>query len=232
MADQSSTADTEMSFTPGLLPRLAATPKHKLLQSPASYVPPKHIDRRSELLTSSNQGETSQCVAYALAGWIEHYKWKYEGIAAQIDPAPIYQHAKQIDGYPNGEGTTLEAGLQSAQELGLISAVAQGSIREVTTPLEVRQALHRYGVVLAAFNATEAWSFPSATGWIKPEGSPLGGHAVLLCGYSDLDDEDNSPFFALQNSWGDIGWRGFVRMSPQQFVTEFQYGLTWEFSAS
>lgn len=212
-----------MNFTPGLLPRRVSL-QRRLLTSPASYVPPKHIDRRSELLTASNQGDTSQCVAYALAGWIEHYRWKYEGVVAQIDPAPIYKLAKGIDGYPNEDGTSLEAGLQAAQELGLMPLV--GSIREVTTEIEVKQALHRYGVVLAAFNATEAWGNPGSDGWMQPDGRPLGGHAVLLCGYSDIDVP---PYHALQNSWGDIGWRGFVRMSPRQFVAEFQYGLTWEF---
>lgn len=216
-----------MNFKPGLLPRTATAKRHPLLMSPSGYKPPLHIDRRPELLTASNQGESPKCVGYGLAGWREYYRWKYDGIMEQIDPSPIYDRAKQIDNYPNEDGTSLEAGLQAAQDLGIMSAVAQESIREVTTAFDVKQALHRYGVVLAAFQATDEWSNPDAGGWMKPGGQKLGGHCVLLCGYSDVEVPN---YFALQNSWGEeIGWRGFVRMSPEQFQQEFEYGLTWEF---
>lgn len=212
-----------MNFIPGLLSRSA--PRRSLLAAPIGYFAPRHIDRRSELLTASNQGQTSQCVAYALAGWLEYYRWKYAGVAEQIDPAPIYNRAKEIDGFPNQDGTTLEAALQAAQDIGLMSPVDQGSLIDVSTELEVKQALHRYGVVLAAFVATDAWMNPSSDGWMQPGGRAIGGHSVLLCGYSDLE---TPPWYALQNSWGDIGWRGFVRMSSEQFAAEFSYGLTWD----
>lgn len=216
-----------MNFTPGLLPRTLTSKRHPLLMSPSGYKPPLHIDRRSELLTASNQGESSQCVAYSLAGWIEFYRWKYHGVMEQIDPAPIYARAKEIDSFPNEEGTSLEAGLQAAQDLGIMSAVAQESIREVKTEFDVKQALHRFGVVFSAFQATDEWSNPDTGGWMKPGGQKRGGHAVLLCGYSDVETPN---YFALQNSWGDIGWRGFVRMTPEQFTSEFEYGLVFDFA--
>lgn len=113
-----------------------------------------------------------------------------------------------------------------AQDLGLMSPVDQLSIREVRTLLEVKQALHRHGVVLSAFTATDLWSVPSEDGWMQPNGVALGGHAVLLCGYSEID---GPPYFSIQQSWGeDIGWRGFVRMSPEQFRAEFIYGLIFD----
>lgn len=213
-------------FKPGLLPRTTPSP-HKLIGAPAGYYPPSYIDRRMELLSASNQGNTSQCVAFALAGWLEFYRWKYHGDTTQIDPAPIYNRAKQIDNFPNEEGTSLQAGLQAAQDLTLMSAVAQESIREVRTEAEVRQALHRYGVVFGCFRATDQWAKAGPDGWMKMDGAYLGGHAVLLCGYSTIDE----PYFAIQNSWGEsVGWKGFERMSPEQFNAEFDYGLTWEFA--
>lgn len=217
-----------MTFIPGLLDRKPTDKRHRPLSSPSGYRLPLHIDRRDELLTASNQGQTSQCVAYALAGWLEFYRWKYNGNADQVDPEPIYKRAKQIDGHPNSDGTSLEAGLQAAQDLNLMSAVSQESIREVTTLEEVKQALHRYGVVFGAFNATDEWGYAKPDGWMQEGGHLLGGHAVLICGFSDLPEE--KAYVSLQNSWGeDVGWRGFCRMSPAQFNSEFQYGLLWDF---
>lgn len=209
-------------FKPGLIlsPRRAT---HLRVHAPSDYYPPRHMDRRAELLPSSDQKSTSECVAFAVAGWLEAYRWRHDGIVAQIDPAPIYARAKQIDGFPNQDGTSLEAGLQAAQDLGLMPTAT--GIREVTTEAEVKQALHRFGVVLSAFNCTDLWSVPSEDGWMRPGGQVLGGHACLLCGWSEID---GPPYFSIQQSWGEgIGWRGFVRMSPEEFRAEFIYGLCW-----
>ncbi len=212
------------TFTPGL--HLRSPARRPLALAAEQYVVPAHIDRRSELLPASNQGGTSQCVAYGLAGWLEYYRWKNEGDARQVDPQPIYNRAKEIDGLGNVEGTTLEAGLQAAQHLGLITPVDNDRVRTITTPAQVRQALHRHGVVLGAFNVRAGWLRASAGGWIQPGGEPMGGHCALLCGYSLIE---TPPWFAIQNSWGEgQGWRGFNRLSVELFAEQFDYGLVWE----
>jgi len=161
-----------------------------------------------------------------MAGWLEFYNWKYHGVAAQIDPDPIYARAKQLDGEPTAAGTTLECVLQAAQDLNLISALNTASIRQVKAA-GVQQALHRYGVVLSAFSITEGWGNATPNGWLLNSGLALGGHAVLMCGYSEID---TPSWYALQNSWGeDQGWRGFNRMSPAMFNQQFDYGLVWDF---
>jgi len=161
-----------------------------------------------------------------MAGWIEFYKWKYFGRAEQIDPNPIYERAKEIDGLGGGDGTTLEAGLQAAQDLELIHKVDAGYVREVYDIAEVQQALHRYDVVLSAFLIAEGWMNATSDGWIEPGGRLFGGHAVLLTGYSL---NVTQPFYQLQNSWGEEnGWRGFNRMPPEMFAEQFQYGLVWD----
>lgn len=219
-----------MKFIPGLHPRSVSEKRNRpLATAPTSYVVPAHIDRRPEMLASSNQGNTSQCVAYAIAGWVEYYRWKKQGIAQQIAPAPIYERAKSMDGMPGVEGTTLEAGLQAAQDLGLMSPIEAGSLREVNSPAEVQQSLHRYGVVLAAFNVTDGWMKSDSGGWIRDGEESLGGHAVVLCGYSLIE---TPPWFALQNSWGEgVGWRGFNRLTLDMFNKQFDYGLVWDWDA-
>lgn len=212
-------------FKPGLIHSPRRTTNLRV-SAPSDYYPPKHMDRRAELLPSSDQRDSSQCVAYAVAGWLEHYRWKNDGLVAQIDPAPIYARAKQIDGFPLHDGTSLEAGLQAAQDLGLMPCATR--VREVNSEAEVKQALHRFGVVLSAFNCTDLWSTPGEDGWMRPGGQILGGHALLICGFSEVDGDE---YYCLQQSWGEgIGWRGFVRMSPEQFRQEFIMGLVWEWN--
>lgn len=186
----------------------------------ASYVVPATIDLRSQLLPSSDQGSTSQCVAYAMAGWIEFYRWKMLGIAEQVDPRPIYHLAKQIDGIA-GEGTTLEAGVEAAARLGWIKPE---NVRNVSNLAEVQQALHRHGCILAGFDIDDGWFNAAADGWIKQGAKAFGGHAVLLCGYHVGEN-----YVAFQNSWGEgRGWRGFNRVTNDRFSEQFQYGLVWE----
>jgi hypothetical protein len=225
MGNQPSTNKSTMNFKPGLI--LAPWKPYTLLAAaPDSYRAPLWVDYRAELLQTSDQGNTQQCAAYAMAGWLEHYRWKFDGITEQIDPAPIYARAKEIDGYPGVEGTTLQAVVQAAQDLKLLANVS--GIRELTGPKKVKRALHRYGPILAAFSATDKWSQAKPNGWMENGGAYVGGHAGLLCGYSD-DQKNDRPYLSLQGSYGPgSGWQGFVRMSPEQFEQEFYYGLIWD----
>ena len=126
---------------------------------------------------------------------------------------------------PNVEGTTLEAAVQAAMDIGLMSWLGNARIREVTSADQVKQALHRSGVLLAAFHITDAWAFADASGWIPEGGNPVGGHAAVLCGFSQVGDR---PYFAFQGSWGNQGWRGFNRITPDQFRMQFAYALAFE----
>ena len=185
---------------------------------------PNRIDRRDEMLPASDQGSTSECAAYSIAGIIESINWRDTGIFTQIDPGPIYAEAKRNDGYP-GDGTTLDAVLNAVVKLGLMAKP-----KEIFT-IEDREgyyrALHRYGFVHLAFNITDAWSNPETNGELPDDAKlPLvGGHAVVGCGYNRAA----SGWNAIQNSWNDsLGWHGFMRMSHAQFDRQFMYGLAWK----
>ncbi|OHD25567.1 MAG: hypothetical protein A2Y38_07990 [Spirochaetes bacterium GWB1_59_5] len=188
------------------------------------YIVPAHIDRRPEMLPPSNQGVFPHCAAYAMAGVLEYHNWKW-GTYGQIDPLPIYKRAKEIDGLGGGDGTTLEAVLQAAQVLGLMHNLNPDSVREVSSPNDVKQALHRYGVLLAAFAVTDEWSYAQPDGWIPDGGRNVGGHAVCLVGYSTAE---TPHWYGIQNSWGGQGWRGFNRLTEEQFRDQFQYALCWQ----
>lgn len=216
-------------FVPGLIWKPTDRRKILGLRLPAAdLVVPVRIDERPRLLSSSDQGATSECVAYAVAGWLEFYRWKNHGNAAQVDPDPIYKRAKEIDGAPNEPGTTLEAGIQAAQDLKLMSPVEAGSLHSVSEVGEVMAALHRYGVVLAGMKVYGGWEHSQMDGLILTGGEFLGYHAVVLCYY---DSTEPIKQFGFQNSWGaSQGWRGFNRMDEPTFVDSFDYGLVWDFA--
>ncbi len=185
----------------------------------AADVPvPLRVDHRYELLESSNQGSTPQCAAYAVAGWIEYRRWKHDGVKEQVDPGPIYEGAKRIDGI-HGPGTTLAHAIRAADSLGYLPRpMMWGAV----TAAQVRRAIHQHDVVLAGFRVTDQWSSAAKDGWIRPGGEVLGGHAVLLCAYSSVPGDE---WVGLQNSWGSAGygWRGFCRLDWATFRKQFLY---------
>lgn len=184
---------------------------------------PNRIDRRDEMLPASDQRDTSECAAYSIAGIIEAKNWRDTGVFTQIAPGPIYAEAKKNDGYA-GDGTTLNAALNAAVKLGLMPKPKE--VYAVTDREGYYRALHRYGFVHLAFNITDAWSHPSASGWLREDSHlPLiGGHAVAGCGF----DRSAKGWNAIQNSWSDTnGWHGFLRMTHEQFDRQFMYGLAW-----
>lgn len=161
-----------------------------------------------------------------MAGCIEWYNWKYLGIKEQVDPNPIYERAKQIDGIPDEQGTTLDAVIHAAVDLNLIPIDL--STLAVVNQFDVKHALHKHDVMLSAFQITQGWVTATSGGWIGNENDLLGGHCVVTVAYSEVD---TPQWYGVQNSWGDemYGWRGFVRLTTQQFSEQFQYGIVWDY---
>jgi hypothetical protein len=213
-------------FTPGVILKHDLSKfRYPVLRSSNTSGKPEHEDYRAEMLKTDNQGASSMCAAYAMAGCIEWWNWKQYDLVKQIDPKPIYETAKRLDGFPDEEGTTLEAVVRAAFELDLMD-IDIASLQVVRLE-DVKRALHKHGPMLSAFTIHEGWQKAAADGWIQDSGDVLGGHAVVLTGYSTVELPN---YFSLQNSWGDAmyGWKGFARMAPAQFAKEFAYGLVWE----
>ena len=213
-----------MNFRPGLLIKHdLALFRYPSLNASVEPVP-EHIDYRWEMIESSNQGASPSCAGLAMAGYVEWWQWKYRRIRKQVDGQAIYDVAKTIDGQPDEEGTTLEAVVRAARQMDLIP-VDMASLKVVRVD-NVKAALHRYGPMLSGFIIHEGWEKATADGWINTSGNVLGGHAVVLTGYSDVDKPQH---FDIQNSRGALyGWKGMARMQPGQFVTEFMYGVVFE----
>lgn len=196
------------------LPRLSAA---------TGFMAPKRVDLRDYCTQTEDQLDKPWCAAFAAAGWAENIMWRRNDRFDQIDPTWIYRYAKQIDGDPHGDGTTLTAVMQALLDKG------NGMFDKYRCPVKVirnnglalRYAIHKYGCVLGGFDISREWynvskerPFIENTAY---EGG-LGGHAVLICGY------DREGVW-LQNSWGwKWGEYGFARISWPCWNHQWIYG--------
>lgn len=193
----------------------------KAAEGSSGFCPPPWLDNRPYCLPADDQGQTSMCAAYSMAGLLEVYHWKKNRVPTTIDPKPIYAEAKRIDGN-NSEGTYLESVFQAAITLGLLPETAHPVM--LTGLLDVKFALHRYTVCIAGFRITSGWNRVGRDGWIGEADDSLGGHAVLLNWYSDFGSREDGVGWtnSWNRAWGNDG-RG--RMRIRQFRPQFMYGL-------
>lgn len=185
---------------------------------------PFHVEGRGETLRCGNQGQKPTCVAHACVGIVEQARLRFRRIAEQLDPDPVYARAKEIDGLPGRDGTTLEAGMQAVVDLGWLAPPRD--LQYCGTWEEMKSALLANRFVLAAVEADEALYVTGRDGWWKPDGKTVGGHAMHLIGC----DDDVAHHADFANSWGEdgYGFDGFVRLPQVHFERVWLYGLTWE----
>ena len=202
----------------GLLPAKRMMTAKNVVYTAQNFVAPKRIDNRDLCIGTSDQGQTSQCAAYATAGQIEVKNWKRLHYPAQIDPGPIYAEAKRLDG-DNGSGTSLDNAAQAAINLGLITGEPKFINKDMDS---IKFAVHTNEICVGGFLITDEWNYVnSQTGEISSSASAsvLGGHAVLICGY----DQDG---IYIQNSWSpDWGLYGFAILSWEKALQQFMYGM-------
>jgi len=209
-----------MNFIPGLI---IPKPHERLLSTamPLDNLPvPVWQDYKDDCLPTSDQGDTPWCAAYAGAGLVEYWNWKRRLRYGQVDPTPIRNRSKEIDGYPDEEGTTADATIRAIADLGLLKC---GPLYKVQGKdlIGVKRALHRFGPCLAAFCCTDRWTSATKSGWVEGGGEQLGGHMVLLHSYDDDPGGGDPPYIGFQNSWSlEKGWRGHMRMTPPVFQAQ------------
>jgi len=151
---------------------------------------------RSRLWTCDvwlDQGVEGSCTGHAVA-----HELAAKPIQALVSSGlarAIYREAQKIDPWPgeNYEGTTVDAAMRVAAKMGYYD--------------EWRWAYNMDDLILALSHRGPAvigidWHKGMETttdGFIFPRGQKLGGHAILVTGYS------LSGVFRLHNSWGK-GW--------------------------
>lgn len=163
-----------------------------------------------------DQGSTPQCAAYSASSYAESILWRKTGsLPREVDPQIVYMWAKQYDGDPDGDGTTLVAVLDGLKALGYIDSDCQ--TRTVMSPFDVKSAIHRYGFCLLGLNITDEW-YRGNRDITSTTARFVGGHAVLCVGY------DQEGVWIL-NSWGPKwGQGGFAHIGWHAFNKQFMYG--------
>ena len=210
-------------FVPGGLKVPKELKKSRLFCAAKNFQAPKELILIGYCVPVDDQGQLPWCAAYSAANYAENLLWRKRGYHQEINPAPLYNYAKSIDGDPNGDGTYLECTLEALLKYGYfdssvckIKTIGGGTFGNNSALNDIKYAIHKYGVVMAGFNITDEWFNPKK-GVVCGGGSSRGGHAVLIVGY----DEDG---VLIQNSWGaSYAHDGFVYLTNRAFDEQFMY---------
>lgn len=141
-----------------------------------------------------NQGREGACVGFSLAHEIIARPQENLGVDANYARNRIYKEAQKHDEWPGEdyEGTSVLAGLKVINGLGWIR-----SYHWALNTNEALQGLAYAGPGIAGLNWYEGMMRPDSNGFIKPTGSIVGGHAILVRGISL-----RGGYVKLANSWG------------------------------
>lgn len=191
-----------------------------------------------------DQGKNPYCAGYSGAGIGNAY---YNSIGQRppggFSPAWLYWQAKEIDGLPEQDGTTLRAVLQVMQKIGMcpekLCPTLQGNMKpEFTSAMYEEAAKYKIkayarlnvgtlGDIQAAIASGRMVMIGTivtltnwADGWIiQPEGILAGSHATVNVGYdrslvyTEKGQEYKNFTFGV-NSWGvSWGFAGYYRMA-------------------
>ena len=191
------------------------------------FVAPDTIDLRDYCTRTADQGSKPWCAAYAAAGFVSNIIWRKEDIPPTIEAEPLYKIAKELDGEPNVDGTTLTAVYQAVLDKGYFDDTVC-SVKVLHNKNQVKYAIHKFGCCLLGMMVTKEWYYCNRNKTTisgkdpATPNTPLGGHAVLCCGY-------NPDGIIIQNSWGvDWGSFGFALVTWDEFEREFSYGAVMD----
>lgn len=190
-------------------PKDAAYPMRALTVSAkqAGLKPRVRPWRRGPIL---NQGNTSRCVEYATAAWLNaapvmHFD-ALQRLHAMPDGRGLYEWAQERDEWPGEDydGTSARGAMKAALEVGII----QDGYNWATTFDQVTAFVKTVAPVMLGTDWTLPMFTPDSKGFVDPIGGSAGGHEYLMLWYYEQRD-----VCLFQNSWGESwGDKGLFRM--------------------
>ena len=159
-----------------------------------------------------NQKDTPHCVGFSMASF---------GINSPVNSMydnekghDFYYLCKIVDGEPGEEnGSYIRSAGKVLKDVGRIDVYAFAFSME-----SIKWWLINKGPLISGTIWTLGMMTPDENNIVRPTGSVVGGHAVLLNEWT----EDN--YIGIQNSWGE-GWgdNGKAYISAEDFETLFNY---------
>ena len=141
-----------------------------------------------------NQGNTSQCVGYAWAHWIEDGPIGHDGVPPIVHPTLIYREAQKVDEWVGEkyDGTSVRGAAKYLKTTNRISSYLWTYDINVLINTVLTQ-----GPVVVGTNWYTSMFTPDKNGVIRVLGRVAGGHAYVINGI-----DRNTNLFRIKNSWG------------------------------
>lgn len=167
-----------------------------LIKDKLNLTPNVTVKYWDDSVWSGDQGQTSQCVGYAWAHWIEDGPVLHSGPHPKIQPLIIYNGAQQNDEWsgppPVYDGTSVRG---AAKWLKL-----QNKISSYLWAFDLQTLIDTVltkGPVVVGTDWYNNMFYPDRNGFIKVTGYYVGGHAYDINGVDTVN-----KFFRIKNSWG------------------------------
>ncbi len=140
-----------------------------------------------------DQGREGACVGFSVSHEAAARPVEVQGITDATAQA-LYKRAQLLDEWPGEDyaGTSILAGVKAAQERAWYT-----EYRWAFSVEELALAVGYKGPAIIGVNWYNDMYNPNANGQIWPTGNLVGGHAILVRGYSK-----KYKMFLLRNSWG------------------------------
>jgi len=206
------------------------------------------IDYTNEMTPIKNQGNLGSCVGFAVCSlkeWqeVKEKKEKYikgenkikQTIFRDLSEQWLYYKCKEIDPWPNEEGTSIRCAMKILQENGVpienawpyndsvVGSPQKWSTitstwckiknyKRVNTKEELKQALINEGPVVAGILCFMDIFYVNSNGIVPDpinDKEYIGGHAICIVGYNDATQR-----FKFKNSWSEKwGEKGYGYLS-------------------
>lgn len=183
---------------------------------------PAHTTQESIAGPPFDQGATSMCVCYAMAGLKRVHEYKQSGALLSFDAAELYSRCKAQDGTPS-PGTYPRTAFDIVRNQGMLADDGHrykvSKTARLSTIAEIKHAVVYEGPVLiglrVASQSIGEVGRNTPTIPCVPTDQLDAAHAVLIVGY------DNARLaFRIRNSWG-LDWAEYgLALLPFRYLSE------------
>jgi hypothetical protein len=165
---------------------------------------------------------TSQCVAYSANRWLLSHRT----VNRPLDHVELYRDCQDNDEWPGSdyEGTSVRAAFKVLKRRGLVESYSWAF-----EPEQIIRHMLETGPVVLGVDWTEDMFTVDSHGYIHPNGSVIGGHAILAIAVNRkrLNHDGTIGAVRLLNSWGEWGQKGRAWLSIDDLAKLMQGISPW-----